>query len=57
MDNHAKDLFEDLLAVFFGGCDSIEDQIITHNPNAPAEDDDDLHEEGEINCCLKLVSI
>jgi hypothetical protein len=48
MDNHAKDLFEDLLAVFFGGCDSIEDQIIPHNPNAPAEDDDDLHEEGEI---------
>jgi len=33
MDNHAKDLLEELLTCFLGGWDAIENQIISHNPS------------------------
>ena len=48
MDNHAKDLLEELLTCFLGGWDAIENQIISHNPSDLAQDNDNLPEERQI---------
>lgn len=45
MDNHDKDFFKEMLAALFRSQDALEDQIISHYPNAPGKDDNSLHEE------------